>query len=222
MTSKCHYCFGLYLLSSELNCTTITEQIAFLYGCIEPDLNPGTYLKGSLHGQKLRGHNFRNMLPCIYKLFEKIWHTESSGILYFYRLGKLTHYLTDAFTYPYNSAFCGSLKDHMRYENELEPLFLQSLSVCQVPWKKERCGDPYRMFLEEHRAYLHLKMGKQSDISFVLRSVPCVVRTVFDQTLLRQTAVLKQEELVSEIPVRLRDIPAYKDWLEDGKIRING
>lgn len=195
MTSKCHYYFGLYLLSSELNSAGITEQTAFLYGCMEPDFNPGTYLKGSLHGQKLRGHNFQNMLPCIHKLFEKIQCAEPSGILYFYRLGKLTHYLTDAFTYPHNSVFGGSLRDHMRYEDELEPLFLRSFSACPIPRKTERSGDPYEMFLEAHQDYLHSEMGKQSDISSALRTVPCIVHAVSGQKDSMPMAVLKKEVL---------------------------
>ena len=52
MTSKSHYYFGLYLLSAELYCAESTKRTAFLCGCVEPDLNPGTYLKGSLYGQK--------------------------------------------------------------------------------------------------------------------------------------------------------------------------
>lgn len=195
MTSKSHYYFGLYLLATELYSAKNMERTAFLYGCVEPDLNPGTYLKGSLHGQKLRGHNFPNMLPCIHGLFEKIQCTEPSGVLYFYRLGKLTHYLTDAFTYPHNSVFCGSLKDHMRYEDELEPLFLQSLSKYQMSLENDCSCDPYTLFLKAHQAYLCSETGKQSDISYALRAVPRIVHSVSNQTLSMPTAVLKQEVL---------------------------
>lgn len=45
MKLKSHYCFGLYLLSGELYRAEGMEQTAFLYGFIEPDLNPVTYLK---------------------------------------------------------------------------------------------------------------------------------------------------------------------------------
>lgn len=195
MTSKSHYYLGLYLLSAELYRAESMEQTAFLYGCVEPDLNPGTYLKGSLHEQKLRGHNFPNMLPCIHRLFEKLQCTEPSGVLYFYRLGKLTHYLTDAFTYPHNSVFCGSLKDHTRYEAELEPLFLQSLSQRRMSLENDRSGDPYTLFLKAHQDYLCSEMGKRRDISFALRTVPSIVHAVSSQTLLVPAVAVKQEVL---------------------------
>ena len=195
MTSKSHYYLGLYLLSGELYRAESMEQAAFLYGCVEPDFNPGTYIKGSLHGQKLRGHNFPNMLPCIHRLLEKLQFMEPSGVLYFYRLGKLTHYLTDAFTYPHNSAFCGSLKDHIKYEAELEPLFLHSLLQCRMPSENDCYGDPYTLFLEAHQDYLCSEMGKQRDIAFALRVVPGIVHVVFGQTSLVSAEVAKQEVL---------------------------
>lgn len=195
MTSKSHYYFGLYLLATELYRAESMEQMAFLCGCVEPDFNPGTYLKGSLHGQKLRGHNFPNMLPCIYRLFEKIQCTEPSGVLYFYRLGKLIHYLTDAFTYPHNSVFCGSLKEHIRYETELEPLFLHRLSQRPISLENDCSSDSYTLFLKEHREYLCSEMGKQRDIFFAMRVVPSIVHTVSRQRLSMPAEVLKQEVL---------------------------
>lgn len=195
MTSKSHYYFGLYLLSTELYCAASTERTAFLCGCVEPDFNPGTYLKGTLHGQKLRGHNFQNMMPYIHRLFEKIQCAEPSGILYFYRFGKLTHYLTDAFTYPHNSVFCGSLKDHRRYEAELEPLFLQSLPQSPISLENNCSSDPYTLFLKAHQDYLCSEMGKQRDIFFALWAVPCIVHTVSIQRLSLKATVLKQEVL---------------------------
>lgn len=201
MTSKSHYYFGLYLLSAELYRAESMEQTAFLYGCVEPDLNPGTYLKGSLHEQRLRGHNFPNMLPCIHRLFEKLQCTEPSGVLYFYRLGKLTHYLTDAFTYPHNSAFCGSLKDHTRYEAEMEPLFLRSLSQSRMPLKNDCSRDPYTLFLNAHQDYLCSEMGKQRDISFALCAVPSIVHAVSRQRFSMPAAV--KQEVLYENPAHI-------------------
>ena len=42
----------------------------------------------------------------------------------YYTLGKLTHYLADAFTYPHNDHFSDSLMDHHRYESDLR-LYLE-------------------------------------------------------------------------------------------------
>ena len=201
MTSKSHYHFGLYLLSDELYHTESMEQMAFLYGCVEPDINPVTYLKGSLHGQKLRGHNFPNMLPCIHRLFKKLQGTEASGFLYFYRLGKLTHYLTDAFTYPHNSVFGGTLKEHIMYEVEMEPLFLSSLSLRQISFEDACYSNPFMLFLKAHREYLCSEMGKQRDISFTLWTVPCIIHMLSKQIFLSATTV--KQEVLYENPAHI-------------------
>ena len=182
MTTKSHYYFGAYLLSSGLNGINKLEKASFLYGCMEPDFNPGTYLKGSVHVQKLRGHNFQNMLPCIEKLFEKIEHHKPFGILYFYRLGKLTHYLIDAFTYPHNSIFCGSIKDHILYEAKLQELFICSLKKCQMPLDNQSYENPYMMFLKTHKEYLSMEMGEERDIYFAQCVIPNIVYSVYAQS----------------------------------------
>ena len=35
-------------------------ELAFLFGSFQPDVNPFSYLKGSLHYNKLKGHNYAN------------------------------------------------------------------------------------------------------------------------------------------------------------------
>ena len=202
MTTKSHYQFGLYLLTMIPGYLTSAEQTAFLCGCVEPDYNPGTYLKGSIHGQKLRGHNFPNMLPCMHRLFEKIRYTQSPGILCFYRLGKLTHYLMDAFTYPHNSVFYGSLKEHIRYEASLEPLFLQSLSQHPFSWEDDGSGNPYTLFLKAHHAYLCSDMGKQRDISFTLWMVPNIIHAVSSQ-MLSMPVVRSEQGVLYENPAHI-------------------
>lgn len=175
MNSKSHYCFGAYLLSEGYDSLSALERDAFLLGCVEPDWNPGTYLKGSLSGQGLRGHNFYNMMPFLKNLFWKLARERKPGVLFYYRLGKLTHYLTDAFTYPHNPTFSGTLKEHLRYESALEPLFLERLSSEKILLRTGKPADPFALFLREHRAYLNEKAGTQQDISFTVRVIPCIV-----------------------------------------------
>lgn len=60
MTTKSHFLFGKVLLEQGLPLCSRAEADAFLLGCVEPDYNIATYLKGSMHGQKLKGHNYSN------------------------------------------------------------------------------------------------------------------------------------------------------------------
>ena len=60
MRGKSHISLGYYLIDRYLSHVPRRYQRAFLLGCIEPDRNPATYLKGSVRFQWLRGHNYLN------------------------------------------------------------------------------------------------------------------------------------------------------------------
>ena len=176
MTTKSHYYFGLFLLQYEIHFCTKLEQYAFLFGCVEPDFNVTTYLKRASHGQRLRGHNYPNMLQTVRRLFQKLQNWETERFLFYYRMGKLTHYLTDAFTRPHNLEFSGSLRAHIKYENELENEFLESLSNPYLPDKVLECKELYHYFLEKHQEYRYEMAGRETDIHFTLQVIPDIVK----------------------------------------------
>ena len=60
MRSEDHLALGLYLLSRENSPQLRRHCIAFLIGCIEPDYNQFSYLRGIVHHRKFRGHNAEN------------------------------------------------------------------------------------------------------------------------------------------------------------------
>ena len=60
MRGASHRSLGNYLAEHYLENATALQVRAFRLGCIEPDRNPVTYLKGSLRWQWLRGHNYKN------------------------------------------------------------------------------------------------------------------------------------------------------------------
>jgi hypothetical protein len=100
---------------------------AFKFGCIEPDINPATYIKGSHRVERLRGHNFLNAENYMRRSAEKLERKGVKGVLAHYRMGKLVHYITDGFTFAHNANFPGTLKDHTRYEHGLNFYFLDYL-----------------------------------------------------------------------------------------------
>ncbi|HWS42188.1 MAG TPA: hypothetical protein VN421_03790, partial [Pseudoflavonifractor sp.] len=51
-------------------CHSAADQKAFILGCVEPDPNMFSYLKGFVKYQKLRGHNYnssRSYTLCVLK-----------------------------------------------------------------------------------------------------------------------------------------------------------
>ncbi len=95
------------------------ERAAFLFGSVEPDLNALTYLKGIAHGMGLHGHNYAQVLPRIVRLSALLKDRQAWRVQDYYRMGKLVHYVADAFTLPHNTAFQGNLRAHIRYEMRL-------------------------------------------------------------------------------------------------------
>ena len=90
---------------------------AFIFGCIEPDCVMVTYLRGAAKGKGIHGHCWENIRKCITSLIDKC--DGRTGVLASFRLGRLCHYLVDAFTHPHNACFAGTLSEHMAYEDDL-------------------------------------------------------------------------------------------------------
>lgn len=178
MTTKSHYYFSSYLFRNYIPSGTVSEYAAFLLGCVWPDMNLMTYLNGSLYGRWFRGHDYQNMLPYVWSLFERTKTGSATGFLFYYRVGKIVHYLTDACTYPHNTLFEGNMRAHTKYEKELERHFKKVLAA-PAPrpkmWKKDAL---YIKFLLRHKAYLEEKPGVVTDIRFTMEVVPAVMRSL--------------------------------------------
>ena len=91
----------------------------FLTGNVRPDKNPITYLHGFTTGQKFHGHHFGNIVETMKKMFRELQEKTSFSAHDYLRLGKLAHYAADAFTFPHNYEFTGTIREHCAYEAKL-------------------------------------------------------------------------------------------------------
>ena len=174
MQANSHLELAEYLLSVCVAPSTPAQRAAFRFGSVEPDLNCTTYLKGILHGNGVHGHNYTQVMPRIERLLRELSEIEEDGLLAWYRLGKLLHFVADAFTYPHNSCFPGTLRDHMRYEAQLAVYFRWTLhGGAPVPVQQDS-----RLLLSmiqaQHERYLSECMGRENDARFIL-DVACTV-----------------------------------------------
>lgn len=120
-----HKTLGYLLLSKNINENLNLFEKAFVFGCIEPDINILTYMKGSIKFKKLFcGHTRKHSLDYILKNLEYLNKQEKLNIFDFYKLGKIMHYIADSFTYPHTENFKGNIIEHTNYENKLH-LFLR-------------------------------------------------------------------------------------------------
>lgn len=176
MRGQSHLHLGKYLSRNYMHGATAFQKRAFLIGCVQPDKNPVTYLKGSLQYQWLRGHNYPNSQKYIAKLSSRLEKKSSLSLLDHYALGKLIHYTTDAFTFAHNSSFHHNLATHRSYELRLQDYFLRFLSGNPEPPKITYPGIA-EAISAWHNAYRGQKPAMETDSLYAF-TVCCAVMAV--------------------------------------------
>ena len=167
---KCsHKLLASSLLRSQQGFGTRRYELAFLFGSFQPDCNPFTYLRGIRSTHKLQGHNFTNSQSYINSRIQKLQNRRNWTLLQYYTLGKLTHYLADAFTYPHNENYSRTMADHCRYENALRLKLAEHLSRNE-PLKKQLRQDLTSAIDQLHCQYMESKASLERDIRYILEA----------------------------------------------------
>ena len=162
-----HYQLGLHLADQFIYDYSPIIREVFLLGCTQPDQNPFTYMKGSLRNQWLRGHNWKNSRRYIRKLIKRLESKITLNIWDFYTLGKLVHYLSDAFTFAHNDSFSGNLQDHRQYEMET----ISNGATLTLP-KRESLFCSVRA---AHQTYCRCKHNFEADAKFICSITAAVI-----------------------------------------------
>ena len=174
MRGKSHRHLGRYLVRQYMPNTPKRYIRAFLLGCVEPDKNPATYLKGSFRSQWLRGHNYGNAQRYMRRISGRLEEKSRWNLLDYYKMGKLIHYTTDAFTYAHNESFGTKLSDHRAYEQELQDHFLDYLEnppLVELP-EPSSVMDSIQAY---HQDYERHPVGIRTDSHFALTACCCVL-----------------------------------------------
>lgn len=174
MRGKSHRCLGKYLVQRYMSDLPQRYEKAFLLGCIEPDRNPATYLKGSIRCQWLRGHNYRNARRYMRAISARLEKKETLHLFDYYTLGKLIHYTTDAFTFAHNDTFPVQLKEHKAYEDALQEHFLRFME------RNPKVEIPSAHTIMEaisryHEEYEQAESNIHNDSRFALNACCCVL-----------------------------------------------
>ena len=110
MQKRSHKLLASALLANVQGFQSRRYELAFLLGSFQPDCNPLTYLKGSIRARLLGGHNFTNSRPYVLTRLQRLEQKDRWNLWNYYTLGKLTHYVADAFTFPHNEHWPDSLR----------------------------------------------------------------------------------------------------------------
>ena len=177
MRGKSHLIIAQYLLDHYMPDIPKRYQLAFRLGCIEPDRNPATYLKGSLRCQWLRGHNYKNAQRFMTTMAGRLEGRQHLRLYDYYTLGKLIHYTTDAFTYAHNDTFPTQLREHKQYEDALQIYFLSFMAHnprVTVPTDETIMG----AIQAYHEKYERKASDIHRDSRFALNACCCVLATL--------------------------------------------
>ncbi|MDO4555629.1 MAG: zinc dependent phospholipase C family protein [Lachnospiraceae bacterium] len=206
MQTRDHKMLAIYLIT-QLGINDIPDiyEDMFIIGNTEPDINLFTYLHGLGRKKKIRGHNYENIRPIMNKMFQRLSEKEDFGLWDYYYLGKLMHYVADAFTFPHNQVFEGTLKKHREYEKELHITITNILQKHE--WRKENTKRRSRFRDIEllHERYLKTAGSIENDCCYILQAAE-----------LMANAFLLQEKAVTTIePVSLN-----LQWIEKRESRV--
>lgn len=183
MRGKSHICLGHYLIRHYMPHISKTQARAFLLGCIEPDRNPATYLKGSLRCQWLRGHNYDNARRFMRRISARLERKEAWNLFDYYTLGKLIHYTTDAFTYAHNASFPKDLDLHMDYEVRLQDHFLEYMA-CDPQVDVNLAESIMEAITRCHLKYSSQAANIRRDSRYALQACCCVLAVLLTPKLI--------------------------------------
>lgn len=169
MQKRSHTLLAASLLQSRQGFSARRYEWAFILGSFQPDCNPFTFLRGSFRARTLGGHSFSNSRRYISTRIRKLQQRSDWRIGHYYLLGKLTHYLADAFTYPHNCTFPDTLMDHHKYETALRRSLVEHLSTHSLA-PHSRCHDLPAAIDRLHRQYEASGSDVRNDIRYILEA----------------------------------------------------
>ena len=110
MKTKAHYELAEYILNQYPLPLSGISGFALKFGSILPDICFYTHIQS---------HCYKGTFDRLEKKMGRLVRRGSLRRIDVIRLGVQLHYLADYFTYPHNSCFEGSMRDHHEYEELL-------------------------------------------------------------------------------------------------------
>lgn len=142
-----------------------SHRKALVIGCVEPDYNILTYMRGSIKFKNFYGHNTENLKAHITACMSKLKKFETMSLYECFRLGTLLHYVSDSFTYPHTPQFSGSMSEHIAYENIFHDFFVQKLEGIRNKFSSSASFDSWD---ESQKSYIDLPPSMEKDSLYII------------------------------------------------------
>lgn len=169
MRKKSHFSLVHYLMNS-VGMEVLREHKTALYiGSILPDCTPSFIT---------RKHSIEETFELLRTEINKITvnYDANEGISSYYcrHLGIITHYIADYFTFPHNSIFAGTLKEHCIYEKDLKKAFRTFVKSDEAKKVREQnstfhsVDDICSLIHTMHEEYLKVKKEVRQDCVYII------------------------------------------------------
>ena len=176
LKTESHYKLALYLSESLLGSFPSHIRAAFVTGCVEPDFNLFSYLKG-FSVRPFYGHNWENSREYIAQTFSEFKSRGCINTADFFKLGRLIHYVTDAFTYTHNRMYTGTLREHTLYEKQLHKVFMPFIDSSQ-PIRLSTYFALSHDISSAHARYSIQNMTPENDAEWIMSVSASLIRAV--------------------------------------------
>lgn len=179
MRKKSHISLAAYLVNSEGMEVLKLHKKAFYMGSIQPDCT----IAFLTHRHSLE-ETFHILKKEIRKITEDYDIEKGISSSYCRRLGVITHYIADYFTFPHNEFFDGNMKAHCRYEKELK-FFLRSYVKSEDGRREQQEGlsinsvEDICFFIKEmHKEYAQAIKEVKIDCEYIVTLCHFVVSAI--------------------------------------------
>lgn len=179
MRKKSHISLAKFLLHSNKEHKLFKHKKAFYIGSILPDLKP-SFLT--------RRHTIEETFDILTKEIKGITvdydFRKGISMCYARRLGVITHYLADYFTFPHNSSYTGSMTDHVYYEKEMKYQLKEYVKaeINNFGSNQEHMLDTFDKIVQfiktTHKEYLEALKAVKQDIHYIIKLCSKVVASI--------------------------------------------
>lgn len=181
MRKKSHVSLSIYLLDNVDSELLDNHRKAFIVGSILPDCKPSFVT--TKHNME---QTFDMVCEFISKLTVDSWEFKKISTAYCRKLGEVTHYLADYFTFPHNAVFTGNIREHCMYEKELKfalRQYIQSGEVYVNSSVVKRFSTPAELcdYVQQiHKQYLSCNKTVESDCRYIVALCHVVVAGILN------------------------------------------
>ena len=190
MRKKSHISLSMYLVNSMDSELLESHKKAFILGSILPACKPSFVTTK---------HNIAETFDIVCKFIDELTvDTEDFkkiSTAYCRRLGEVTHYLADYFTFPHNEIFHGTLREHCKYEKYLKKALKAYIKSDNISVNKQivssfsKPEDLRDYVLKVHKQYLLCNKTVESDCMYIVSLCHVVVAGILSLLTMNRSVV---------------------------------